>query len=485
MCNSVHNTSCWDVIIIGGGASGLWCAYDAALRGYQTLLVEQGDFASATSSKSTKLIHGGIRYLKQGHISLVREALQERKILSEIAPHLVQSRQFIIPYAHWWERWYYGLGMTLYDYFSGPMGQEPHRSLSSPEALTHCPTLLSDNLHGGCLFSDGQFDDARFAIEIAKMAATYRATLLNYARVTKFSYEKDKICGVVIRDELTENQWEVRGKCIINATGIYTDEMRKLADPTAKPMMALSQGAHIVLDASFLPRETALVIPKTKDKRLAFLIPWHGKILLGTTDIPTPHPTQEAHPTQEEIDFLLDAASTILNKKPTREDIRSIFAGIRPLVKRPGATSKLLRSHKIALEPSGMITLTGGKWTTARKMAEETLNFAIQKGNLENRLCQTHKTPFKESVHLHKGQLLHPDLPYTEDDIEIAIEHEMAMTLVDLLSRRTRSLLLDVRATQAIAPKVAHTLQKRLGKSDAWKYQQIEEFLTISRSYLP
>ena len=485
MLKNAEQTPYWDVIVIGGGASGLWCAYDAALRGYKTILIEQGDFACSTSSKSTKLIHGGVRYLKQGHLTLVREALLERRYLSLNAPHLVSSRSFVIPYYRAHERLMYGLGMGIYDFFAGPMGNEMHRYLPPNEILKKCPTLRTDQLRGGCLFNDGQFDDSRFAIEIAKMAHHSGGTLLNYVKASSLIKQGGKIVGVEAKDLINDTLMELTGKVVINATGIFADQIRKMDDKNVPKMMSLARGSHIVLDRQFLPLETAIVIPKTSDNRIAFMIPWHHKVLVGTTDIETNHPLREAAPTHEEIDFLLDASGYYLNKRPKREDVLSAFAGIRPLVKKSiKSTAKLSRTHKVMMSDSGMISLLGGKWTTGRKMAEDTIDYAIYAGHLERSLCLTHRMPFEGTSLLHKGEPLHPSLPYTEDDLEIAIDHEMVQDLTDLLARRTRSLLLDARATLEIAPKVATKLQKKLMHTDAWRHEQVEKFKTFAGSYI-
>ena len=486
MLDAALNTPYWDVIIIGGGASGLWCAYDASLRGYRTLLVEKDDFASATSSKSTKLIHGGLRYLKQGHLSLVREALLERYYLRKNAPDFIKPLPFILPYYKGIDRFLYGFGMGIYDFFASPIADEHHRSLSPNEVLEKCPTLKANALKGGCYFYDGQFDDSRFAIELVKMASLHEAVLLHYMPLTKFLKQGGKIVGVEVKDHFTNAVYEMFGKVIINATGIFTDEIRTLDTPHTNPIMTFSRGSHIVLDQEFLPGNTAVVFPKTKDHRIAFCIPWHGKILVGTTDVYTDKPLQEPHATKEEITFLLEAAAQYLTKKPEVSDIKSVFAGIRPLVRNSDApTAKLSRFHKILISNSGLITLTGGKWTTGRKMAEDTLNYAIELGLLENITCKTAQMPFEEPPPSHTGKKLHPDLPYTEEDIRIAIEHEMAMTLVDLLARRTRSLFLDVQATLEIAPTVARILQKSLSETDAFYEEQVKTFKTFARPYLP
>ncbi len=487
MLKLASETPYWDVIVIGGGASGLWCAYDAALRGFNTILLERGDFACSTSSKSTKLIHGGLRYLRQGHIGLVREALHERRFLALNAPHLVKPLEFVIPYYKSYERFLYGFGMGIYDFFAGPMGHNPHKTLSVAEMKKRCPTLKTKDLRGGCLFTDGQFDDARFAIELAKMTALHDGVLLNYVTVSSFIKHGNQIVGVKANDLINGNEIQLKGRVVINATGIFSDEIRKMDDQASPSMMVHARGSHIVLDKKFIPGNTAIVLPKTKDGRLAFAIPWNDRTLIGTTDIYTDHPVQEAIPSHEEVDFLLSAVDDYLTIKPSYDDILSTFAGIRPLVKKSStaSTSQLSRSHQITMSDNGLLTLAGGKWTTARKMAEDTIDYAIHAGKLENITCKTTMMPFEESAPQSSGKLLHKNLPYTEGDIKNAVENEMAVTLIDLLARRTRSLILDVKATLEIAPSVATAMQKQLGQTDAWRDDQLEKFKTFARSYLP
>lgn len=481
----LRHTSYFDVIVIGGGATGLWCALDATLRGYKTLLVEQNDFAASASSKSTKLFHGGLRYLKQGHLGLVREALHERGYLAKMAPHLVTLRPFIIPHYAFIGKWWYGLGLSLYDLLAGRLACKYHSTLSREKTVEKSPNLNKNGLKNASLFYDGQFDDARFCIELAKKIAREGGCLLTYAKVTELLHQQEQITGVVIRDELGKELFQVHGKTIINATGVFTDKLRALDDRRCRPIMALSRGSHIVVDQKFLPGQTAIVVPKTADGRLIFIIPWLGKVLIGTTDIATYTPEIEPIPTSEEVDFLLKEAGNYLELKPKREDILSLFSGLRPLVRKSDQkkTAKLSRSHKILVSSSGMITITGGKWTTARKMAEECINQAIQEGFLEKRPCTTKNLHFEEGAQPHQGPLLHPSLPYTESDLVEAASEEMCSTLADLLARRTRCLFLNAKATLEIAPLAANILAKNLGKSPAWAAEELKKFQDFAKHY--
>lgn len=478
----------WDVIVIGGGATGLWCALDAASRGFRTILLERNDFASVTSGKSTKLFHGGLRYLRQGHIGLVREALLERGRLAKNAPHLFISRPFLVPYYSLGEKLLYHIGMTLYDLLAGKLGLQKHQPLSREKCMEKCPNLFPENLKGGCLFYDGQFDDARFAIDLVKTIHDHGGVVLNYAEVHAFTKQSGKISGVGVIDHNNGEFFELRGKVILNASGIFVDELRKMDNPLSAPIMSFSRGSHIVLDRNFLPGNTALIVPKTKDKRLIFLIPWLNKLLIGTTDIPVEKVSDEdSVATPEEIDFLLETAGAYLQKKPKREDILSVFAGIRPLVKRKSgkATSKLSRTHKIFLSESGLLTIAGGKWTTARQMAEDAIDKAIKHAHLEKKACRTKTLPIHETKKHHAPSPLHPDLPYTKEDITRAVKDELALTLIDVLARRTRSLLLNAEAAIEIAPQVAALMATHLGQDSAWIEKQLKAFRTFAKNYLP
>ncbi len=353
----------WDIIIIGGGATGLGSAVDAASRGYRTLLIEQSDFAKATSCRSTKLIHGGLRYLKQGNIALVAEALRERGLLCKNAPHLIGHLAFLVPNYHWWEGPFYGIGLKIYDMLAGKLGIEKSKMLDSVETLKMIPNLQSEGLKGATLYYDGQFDDARLAIALASTAADHGGIVVNYVKATKLLKKNGLINGVEVIDEETKETYTLHSKVVINATGIFSDIVRKMDDKKAPSILEISQGIHIVLDKSFLNSDTAILIPHTEDGRVLFLVPWHNKVLIGTTDTGGQKPLLEPKPYAEEIEFLLKQASSYLHKVPTKKDILSVFAGLRPLV-RSGkrASSAISRDHMIIVSESGLITIFGGKY---------------------------------------------------------------------------------------------------------------------------
>ncbi len=501
----------WDILIIGGGATGLGAAVDAASRGYRTLLLEQSDFAKGTSSRSTKLIHGGLRYLKQGNIALVIEALKERGLLCQNAPHLVSPLAFLVPSYHWWEGPFYGIGLKIYDLLAGKLGLEHSHTLTREEALAHLPTLEPHELRGGVIYYDGQFDDARLAITLAQTAANHGAALINYMPVTSLLKDKGLITGVLATDLETNETYTLRSKVIINATGVFSDQLRKLDQPSAPRIIAPSQGVHLVLDRSFLPSDTAVIIPQTSDGRVLFFVPWHNHLIVGTTDTPVKNASLEPRPLKEEIEFLLEYAARYLTRKPTRKDVLSVYAGLRPLVQTEGAanTAALSRDHTILVSESGLLTITGGKWTTYRRMAQDIIDKATILGNLPEVPCRTstlhlhgyqtgkhhvdawinygtdakHLTTLIEQ-HPDWGQPLHPRLPYLPVEIIWAVRHEMARTLDDVLARRTRSLFLDARAALEIAPKVAHLMAKELGLTQEWEQNQIQAFSEIARGYL-
>jgi glycerol-3-phosphate dehydrogenase len=488
----------WDCCIIGGGATGLGVAVDAASRGYRTLLLERDDFAKGTSSRSTKLVHGGVRYLQQGNIKLVMEALYERGILRKNAPHLVKNQSFIVPNYKWWEGPYYGIGLKVYDWMAGSLGLGPSRLLSREETLQLAPTLDAEGLRGGVLYHDGQFDDARLAISLAQTAAGQGGVLLNYCRVDGLIKEDSRIMGVQATDQLSGKSYTLRARAVINATGVFTDSILRMDDPGAETVIAPSQGVHIVLDKSFLPGEAAILVPHTDDGRVLFAVPWHDKIIIGTTDTPVKEVRAEPVALPEEIDFILHQIGRYLAKPPGREDILSVFAGLRPLVKSSSKkTAELSRDHLIMVADSGLITIAGGKWTTYRRMAEDTVNTMIAKTGLDNRPCVTSTL----GIHGGDGQQadslrallaadpgldgkLHVALPYTRAEIVRAAREELCMTLEDALSRRTRSLLLDARAAMACAPEVAGLLAKELGRDKAWEQEQVEEFRKLAGGYL-
>jgi len=499
------------LIIIGGGATGLGIAVDSASRGYKTLLLEQHDFAKGTSSRSTKLIHGGVRYLAQGNISLVLEALHERGLLLQNAPHLVHHQAFIVPRYDWWEGPFYGIGLKIYDVLAGKLGLGPSRLLSREETLARIPTLEPEGLRGGVIYYDGQFDDARLAICLAQTAADLGGIVLNYMKVTALLKAHGLVEGVVAQDVETGFEYELYARGVINATGAYVDAIRSLDEPDVEPIISPSQGVHVVLDKSFLPGDSAIMVPHTDDGRVLFVVPWHDRAIVGTTDTPITSINLEPRPMPHEIEFLLQHAARYLTKDPTPDDVKSIFAGIRPLVKadETKATAALSRDHVILISKSGLLTITGGKWTTYRKMAEDAVNQAALLAGLAERPCVTEnlrlhgwceKNDTSENWNVYGAEVeglqklmqensklaerLHADLPYVAAQVIWAARHEMARTVEDVLARRTRALLLDAKASIAIAPRVAELMAKELDRDERWQEQQVADYLELAGNYL-
>lgn len=495
----------WDVIVIGGGATGLGTAVEAASRGYKTLLLEKYDFAKGTSSRSTKLVHGGVRYLAQGNLHLVREALHERGLLRRNAPHLVQDRSFVVPGYTWWAQLYYGTGLKLYDLLSGRLSLGHSRFLSERDTLERVPTLKQEGLRGGILYHDGQFDDARLAITLMRTFIDQGGVALNYAPVIGLLKAEETIAGVRVQDAETGEMLDLKGNVVVNATGVFVDAVRRMDDPAASDMLSPSQGVHVVVDQRFLPGNSAMMIPQTEDGRVLFAVPWHGKTLMGTTDTPVDHPEYEPRPLKQEIDFILRTAAQYLSPAPTRSDVLSVFVGQRPLVKAEdtASTASLSREHTIRRSASGLLTITGGKWTTYRKMGEDVVDQIVQQGQLPSHPSVTEtlklhgwtQTPAtapldvygSDAVYVQQmpgvDRLLHPRLPYTEAEVRWSARYEMARTVEDVLSRRTRSLLLDAAASLEAAPRVACILAEELGFSPEWQYGQIEAYRSLATGY--
>jgi glycerol-3-phosphate dehydrogenase len=504
----------WDIVIIGGGATGLGAAVDAASRGYAVVLLEQADFAKGTSSRSTKLVHGGVRYLQQGNVSLVIEALRERGRLLRNAPHLVHDVAFIVPSYEWWESPFYGVGLKVYDLLAGRYGFGKSSILSKAAVAEAIPSINTDGLLGGTRYFDGQFDDARLAINLATTAAEQGATLVNYAAVFRMLKSAGGAAeGVLARDAETGEELEVRARVVVNATGPFADAVRKLDRADAPPVIAPSQGSHIVLDRSFIPGDTAIMVPHTDDGRVMFAIPWHDVAVVGTTDTPVDRVELEPRPHAEEIGFILETANRYLAKPATPADLRSVFAGIRPLVKvgESERTAALSRDHTILIDPvSGMLTVAGGKWTTYRRMAEDVVDQAIALGGLEPRDCVTrdfaihghhrHADRFGalaffgsdasevERLGADDGTLrarVHPRLPLTGAEVVWASREERARTADDVLARRSRCLLFDAAASIEAAPRVAALMAKELGRGEPWERGQVEAYRGIAEGYLP
>lgn len=485
--HKISSTPEFDCCIIGGGATGLGIALDAASRGLKTILLEQHDFAKGTSSRSTKLVHGGVRYLQQGNIRLVMDALKERGLLLRNAPHLVHNQAFIVPNYKWWEKPFYGIGLKIYDKMAGKLGLGPSLFLSKEETLERAPTLDPENLKGSVLYHDGQFDDARLAISIAQTADEQGAILLNYFPVTGLLKQQNKIIGVWARDEFSNQDYEIRSRCVINATGVFSDTIMRMDDPFHHPMISPSQGIHLVVDKEFLPGDSAIMIPRTDDGRVLFAVPWHDKIVLGTTDTAINHISSEPIPLATEIEFILSHIGRYLSRDPSLQDIRSMFAGLRPLIKgKNKKTAALSRDHAITVSDSGMITINGGKWTTYRKMAEETIDLAVQTFNLAAGDCIT-KTLLLNG-HDQPAPVVNIDM-LTETQLEELVSHavqqEMCMTLEDFLSRRTRQLLLDARLAIKMAPSIARMMAVVMQKEEYWINEQINIFKTTASNYIP
>lgn len=487
LIQQLESTSEWDICIIGGGATGLGTALDAAARGYKTILLEQYDFAKGTSSRSTKLVHGGVRYLQQGNIKLVMEALRERGLLLKNAPHLVHNQQFVVPNYKWWEKTFYGIGLKIYDKMAGKLGLGPSQFLSKEETLALAPTLDPEELRGGVLYHDGQFDDARLAISIAQTAVQYNGVVLNYFPVKGLLKMQHTVCGVWAVDSLSGKEYEIKSKVVINATGVFTDSIMKMDDPKHEDIINPSQGIHLVVDESFLPGGNAIMIPRTDDGRVLFAVPWHNKIVLGTTDTPVNNITAEPVPMQDEIDFILTHIGRYLSRDPQRIDIKSMFAGLRPLVKgKSKKTAALSRDHLITVSNSRMITITGGKWTTYRKMAEDVVDIAAASAGLTVKESTTHALKLygydKPVPAASIEGLTDPELAAC---IKNAVEEEQCVTVEDFLSRRSRQLLLDANLAIQSAPKVAALMAALLQNEDAWVTEQITVFNNIANNYLP
>ncbi len=501
----------WDFVVVGGGATGLGVGLDAASRGYKTLLLEQHDFSKGTSSRSTKLVHGGVRYLRQGNISLVLEALHERGLLIRNAPHLVSHQAFIVPNYEWWDGPFYGAGMKVYDLLAGKLGLGPSKHLSKEETLQRIPTLEPDGLRGGVVYFDGQFDDSRLAINLAQTMVEHGGMPINYMKVTGFTRSGEMIDGVVASDMESGKEYEIHGRVVVNATGVFTDNLLKMDNPEAEPIIAPSQGVHLILNKEFLPGDSAIMVPQTADGRVLFAVPWHDKVVVGTTDTPVPDVSLEPRPLEEEIKFILDHAAIYLTKDPTRADVQSAFAGLRPLVKagESESTAAISRDHYLMISESGLVTITGGKWTTYRKMAEDTVNQALLVAGLNEHACVTKDLRIhgwlkhfdkndplhyygSDAIHIKRivsadpsmGEKLHEDLPYIKAEVIWAVREEMARTVEDFLARRSRALLLDTRASIDMAPEVARIMAGELGYDDDWQADQVAAYTNLAKGYL-
>ncbi|MDP2957941.1 MAG: glycerol-3-phosphate dehydrogenase/oxidase [Longimicrobiales bacterium] len=502
----------WDLIVVGGGATGVGVALDAAARGYEVALLEGSDFGKGTSSRSTKLIHGGVRYLQQGNVPLVMEALRERGILRANAPHLVHDLPFVVPNYKWWEAPFYGVGMRVYDAMAGKYGFGTSRTLSREETLERIPNLEDDGLKGGVVYHDGQFDDARLLVALARTAHAQGAALLNYAPVTGLLKDATGfVCGVAFRDEESGEVLELRARVVVNATGVFTDAVRRMDDASVRPVVRTSQGVHIVLPRRFLAGDAAIMVPHTDDGRVLFAIPWLDRVLVGTTDTPLDEASLEPRALTEEVDFLLEHARRYMEEDPRPEDVLSVFAGLRPLVAGEDAhdTAEISREHAVRVSDSGLVTIAGGKWTTYRKMAEDTVDVAVAVGGLPERPSVTRElniqgfhrhadkfgrlepfgsdAPDVEALMASKagwGEPLHARLDITPGEVAWFARMEMARTVDDVLARRSRALLLDARAASEAAPAVARILSEELGRDARWAEAQTRSFQEMAAGYV-
>ncbi len=501
----------YDIAIIGGGATGLGVALDAALRGFKVILVESHDFAKGTSSRATKLVHGGVRYLAQGNISLVREALHERTTLLHNAPHIAQPLPFVMPSYKFWEAPFYGVGLKMYDALAGKAGLGATEFLNTKQALHCLPTLQKAGLKGGVKYWDGQFDDARLALALARSAAKEGALLVNYCKATKLIHESGKLVGLSCQDQETGKKYKIAASCIINATGVWVDEIRRQDGEAVKDIVAPSQGVHVVVDREFMPTDHAMLIPKTVDGRVLFAVPWLGKTILGTTDTPRDDLAREPEPFKEELEFILNESTNYLNKAPTRADVKSIWVGLRPLVK-PSEddgenTKKLSREHTVLVSKSGLVTVTGGKWTTYRAMAEDVLEQCFDSKLLKPSPAgvtvdfplvgaqQTHKKN-KKMHSMSEEQGLHSygdeadvvaSLPGSDHElipglsegmVRFAAKYEYARTVEDVLARRSRLLFLDAAQAGKLGAAVAKILYEDTGQDP-----QLAAFLDLAKQY--
>lgn len=499
----------WDIIVIGGGATGLGVALDAALRGLSVALFEQSDFAKGTSSRSTKLIHGGVRYLGQGDIKLVYSALHERDLLVKNAAHVVHPQSFIIPCYSYWEVIKYSAGLRVYDMLAGRFGLGRSRFVGREKISEILPHVNREKLKGGVEYFDGQFDDARLAINIAQTAIEESAVVLNYFKVSGLIKNGDRITGVNVTDVVNGTRYDVRSKVVINATGVFVDDILKMDDRQAANSVRPSQGVHVVVDKKFIGGSSAMLIPKTDDGRVLFAVPWHNHLLIGTTDTLMEEHSLEPVALESEINFILDTINTYLVNGPTKNDVKSVFAGLRPLAAsadRSKSTKELSRDHKLFTSASGMITITGGKWTTYRKMAEVTVDLALSISGFKKIKSKTvdkglhglrTATGTSQSVYGTDEDMImqligeEPALSqklvtghdYTHAEVVWAIRNEMAVTVEDILARRLRLLFLDAQAAIDAAHVVADIFQREAGWSDKRKQEQLDEFYKIAYHY--
>ena len=502
--NKIATEKEWDLIVIGGGASGLGVAVDACSRNLKVLLIEEFDFSKGTSSRSTKLVHGGVRYLKNGELSLVIEALKERGIMLNNAPHLVRNMSFIIPTYEWWDTPFYGIGLKVYDLMAGKLGLGPSKFLSKKETIKKIPNVNQDELNGGIIYHDGQFDDARMGISLARTVEEHGGAVVNYLKWNSFIYENGQVSGIKVTDQISQCSYALKAKVVVNATGVFAEKIMRADEPKAELKIKPSQGVHLVLDKSFLKSENAIMVPNTSDGRVLFAVPWHDVVVVGTTDTEVNKISIEPKATDQEIDFILTNAEKYMTRKPKRSDVKSVFAGLRPLISRENKSSKSLsRKHTIYKSKKGVYHLLGGKWTTYRKMGKDVLDLIKSTGQLKLKPSNTEElrifgyksnVDWSDPLHFYGSEKEHvismgsnkplsPLLPLTEAQIIYAIRYEMALNIEDVLSRRTRCLLLNAKECISIAPTVARIMRSELNAEENWEQEQIKLFLDLAKNY--
>ena len=505
----------FDIIIIGGGATGLGVAVDAISRGYKVLLLEAYDFGKGTSSKSTKLVHGGIRYLANLDFALVKEGLHERYYFLKNAPHLAQAQTYLVPFYSLWDKLKYYVGIKLYDFLSGKLKIGESKFLSREETLLsiNTPDLQQKNLIGSAVYYDGQFDDTRLLISLLRTYLELGGVAYNYHQVTQILKDNlGKANGVSVLNTLNSATHKFMAKVIINATGTLTDSILDIDEPEQKHNhVTAAQGTHLVFNKEIFDSPHALVIPKTIDDRILFVLPWHNKIIVGTTDIAVEAAEIDPQPSVSEVDFILDTLRQYTKNKVYNSDIKAKFAGLRPLVKPKHNTNsaKISRKHEILMSNSNLISIVGGKWTIYRLMALDTIDFIIKHKLLENKgksktqelklfgytqekreyPLSVYGTDYIKILQIQKETnnfaKLHPDLPYYQAEVIYHIRYEMAQTIEDILARRTRALFLDAKSAFECANLTALLMAQELDKPHAWVENQLRDFYLICKVYLP
>ncbi len=518
------NTNNYDIIIIGGGATGSGIALDASYRGFKTLLLEKNDFSEGTSSRSTKLVHGGVRYLEAAfkkldinQFNLVKEGLKERSRLLKNAPHLCSRLTLVTPMYKLWELPYMFAGLTMYDLISGKRGLGRSSIVFKNKMISDFPSIKKKGLVGGVKYYDGSFNDARLNISLLQSAKKYNCDCKNYHEVNGFIYKDKKISGLRVKDSINDKEFEVHAPIIINATGAFSDEVRLLDDKNTKKLLDISSGIHIVLDKKYLPSKEGLMIPKTQDGRVLFILPWMGKCLVGTTDEPT---KLSGHPevAEKDIEYILKHLEIYFDLKIDKKEILSSWSGIRPLVAvdKNASTSSIVREHLIVKSNSGLVSIIGGKWTTYRKMAEEVVDYVISEYDLEKKECGTKKLKLvgsenftkelkvdsldeETSKHLicmygdkadevpkcvSKIKKLHPRYSYINAEVVYSIREEFVKKPIDFLVRRSNIALIDIEVAKEMLDTVLDIMQKELNWDDEKVQNERKETLLILNTAL-